>query len=178
MTSSRRSGDEVLGVAGVGDFVIDVLPVVADGEAVLAVVGLGPPAVEDREVEAAVEHGFHAAGAGGFLRPARCVEPDVDALHQVAGDVDVVIFDEHDAAGEAAVVAEVFDLLDEVLAGLVGRMGLAGEDELHGALRIVDQLGQRIHLAEEQVGPLVRGEAACEADGERVGIERRCGRLR
>ena len=55
--------DEVVRVAGVGDFVIDVLPAVADREAVLAVVGLGPPAIEDRKVEPAVEHGLHAAGA-------------------------------------------------------------------------------------------------------------------
>ena len=68
------------------------------------------------------------------MRAARVVEPDVDALHQVAGDVDVVVFDEDDAAGEARIVAQVGDLLDQLLAGLVGRMGLAGEDELHGAV--------------------------------------------
>ena len=110
------------------------LRAVADGEAVLAVVGLGPPAVEDRQVQAAVEHGLLAARAGGFQRPARIVEPHVDALHQVPADVDVVVFDEHDAAGEPRVVPQVGDLLDELLARLVGRMGLAGEDELHGPL--------------------------------------------
>ena len=68
-------------------------------------------------------------------------------------------------------MAEILDLLDEVLAGLVGRMGLAGEDELHGALRIVDQFGQDIELAEEQIGALVGGEAAGETDRQRVGVE-------
>ena len=38
------------GVTGVGDAVIDVLGAAADGEAVGAVVGLGPPAVEDRQI--------------------------------------------------------------------------------------------------------------------------------
>src|SRR5690349_14416701 len=105
-----------------------MLPAVADGEAVLAVVGFGPPTIEDRQVEPAVEHGLHTTRAGGFFWPARSVQPNVDPLHQVPGDVDVVIFDEREAAGEAAVVAEVFNLLDEILAGLVGRMGLAGKD--------------------------------------------------
>ena len=66
----------------------------------LAVVRLGPPAVEDREVQPAVEHHLLAAGARRLERPARVVEPDVDALDQVAADVDVVVLDEDDLAGE------------------------------------------------------------------------------
>ena len=53
-----------------------------------------------RQVQAAVDADLHAAGARRFQRPARIVQPDVDALHQVAGDVDVVIFDEDHAAAE------------------------------------------------------------------------------
>ena len=48
--------------------VVDVAGALADGEAVGAVVGFGPPAVEDRQVQAAVEHGLLAAGAGGLQR--------------------------------------------------------------------------------------------------------------
>ena len=72
----------------------------ADREAVRPVVGFGPPAVEHREVEPAVEHDLLPAGAGGFQRTPRVVQPDVDALHQVPADVDVVVFDEDDLAGE------------------------------------------------------------------------------
>ena len=61
------------------------------------------------------------------------VQPHVDALDQVPADVDVVVLDEDDAAGEARVVPQVGDLLDQLLARLVGRMGLAGEDDLHRA---------------------------------------------
>ena len=57
------------------------------------------------------------------------------------------------------------------LAGLVGRMGLAGEDELHRPLRIVDQRGQPLDVAQDQVGPLVGGEPAGEADRQRVRVE-------
>ena len=94
-----------------------------------AVVGFGPPAVEHRQVQPAVEHDLLAAGARGFQRTAGIVQPDVDALDQVPADVDVVVFDEDDPAGEPRVVPQVGDLLDQLLARLVGRMGLAGEDE-------------------------------------------------
>ena len=134
---------QVGGVAGVGDAVVDVLRAAADGEAVAAVVGLGPPAVEDRQVQAAVEHGLLAAGAGGFQRAAGIVQPHVHALDQVPADVDVVIFDEDQPAGEARIVPQVGDPLDQLLARLVGRMGLAGEDDLQRPLRVVDHAATR-----------------------------------
>ena len=110
----------------------------------VAVVGLGPPAVEDREVQAAVEHDLLAAGAAGLERAARVVEPDVDALHQVPADVDVVVLDEHASCRRTAGrCVSCGDLLDQLLAGLVVRVGLAGEDELDRPLRVVDQRGQR-----------------------------------
>ena len=71
---------------------------VADGKTVRAVVAFAPPAVEDAEVQAAVAAGLHAAGAGGFERAARVVQPDVAAGHHLPRDVDVVIFDEHEVA--------------------------------------------------------------------------------
>ena len=109
----------------------------ADGPAVVAVVALVPPAVEDAEVEDAVLRGLHAAGAGRLQRPPRGVEPDVDALHQEAGDVHVVVLEEEDAAGGTRGDRRALeDLLDELLAGLVGRMGLAGEDDLDRSLRV------------------------------------------
>ena len=51
-------------------------------------------------------------------------------------------------------------------------MGLAGEDELHRHLRIVDQRGERLEVLQQQVGPLVGGEPAGEADRQRVEAER------
>src|SRR6267142_6085687 len=57
---------EKLSVAAVGDGVIDVTLPVADGKAIGAVVRLCPPAVEDREVEAAVKHRFLATSAGSL----------------------------------------------------------------------------------------------------------------
>ncbi len=117
-------------VAGVGDAIVDVLRALADGEAVSAVEGLAPPTVEDREVQRPVEHRLLAARAGGLQRSPRVVQPDVDALDHVPADVDVVVLDEGDAVGEAMIEAQVGDPLDQPLARLVGRMGLAGVDDL------------------------------------------------
>ena len=72
--------------------------IVADGEAVGAVVAFAPPAVQDAQVQAAVAAGLHAAGAGGFERTARIVQPDVAAGNHLPRDMDVVIFDEHQTA--------------------------------------------------------------------------------
>ena len=83
-----------------------MLPV-ADGEAVQAVVGFRPPAIQHREIQAAVQHHLLAAGAGGFQRPPRIVQPDVHALHEVAADVDVVVFDEDELVGELRIAHQL-----------------------------------------------------------------------
>ena len=61
------------------------------------------------------------------------------------------------------------DLLQDTLAGFVVRMGLAGKEELHGALGVVDHGGETFDVFEQQVGALIGSEAAGEADGEGVG---------
>ena len=73
------------------------------------------------------------------------------------------------------IVPQVGDLADQPLARLVGRMGLAGEDDLDRPLRIVEHLVQPLEVGQDQVGPLVRGEAAGEADRQHVGIEQVAG---
>src|SRR5436190_3535200 len=50
-------------------------------------------------------------------------------------------------------------------------MRLAGEENLHRSIRGGDDAAQALEVAEEEVGPLVRGEAAGEAERERVRVE-------
>ena len=52
------------------------------------------------------------------------------------------------------------------------RVRLAGEDELHRHLRVVDERGERFDVLQDQVRALVGGEAAREADGQRVEAQR------
>ena len=84
-------------------------------------------------------------------------------------DVHGVVLDEHDPAGEARVLLQVRHPLRQGLAAGVARMGLAGEDDLHRPLGVVDQPVQAVEVLEQQVGPLVGGEAAGEAQGQRLG---------
>ena len=75
-------------------------------------------------------------------------------------------------AGSSAVLE---DALQMVLGRLVGRMRLAGEDDLHRPVGVVEDAGEPLGIVEDQLGPLVGGEAPREADGQRVGIEHRAG---
>ncbi len=81
------------------------------------------------------------------------------------------------AAGEPRIVPQVGDLANQLLAGLVGRMRLAGEDDLDRPLRIVDHRRQSIQIAHDQVGPLVGGKSSGEADRQNVRVEQVAGDL-
>ena len=133
----------------------------------LAVVALVPPAVEDGAVDDAVHGGLHAARARSLERAARVVEPDVDALDEVARDADVVVLEDEDALRELGRAAAREDVLDHALAGPVGGMRLAGKDDLDRPLLVEQDARQALLVAEDQVGALVRREAAREADRQR-----------
>ena len=91
---------QIFAVAGVVDVHIGVGAAGSDGETIETVVGFRPPAIENGQIQAAIQHDFLPAGARRFERPARIVQPYVDALHEMAADVDVVILYEHEFVGE------------------------------------------------------------------------------
>ena len=62
-------------------------------------------------------------------------------------------------------------MLDHLLAGPVGGVGLAGDHDLHRTSRRRQDSGKPLLVAEQQRGALVGGEAAREADGQRFGVE-------
>ena len=144
---------------------------VADGPTAGQVGGFVPPAIQDAEVEDAVDAGLHAAGAAGLFAAAGIVQPEVDALHQLAGHLHVVVFEEDDVLPEVGIAGILDDLADQRLAGRILGMGFAGDNDLHGPLRIAEDLLQPLDVAKDQGGALVGGEAAGESDGEGVGIE-------
>ena len=92
-----------------------------DQPPVVAGVPLGPPAVADRHVRRAVHRRLHAARAAGLERFARVVHPDVAALDQEMGHVQVVILDEGDPAAELRIEGAAIDPLQVMLADVVGR---------------------------------------------------------
>ena len=65
---------------------------------------------------------------------------------------------------------QVGERADQLLAGLVGRVRLAGEQEQHLARAVGEQAAQVVEVVEQQRGALVGGEAPAEADGEHVRV--------
>jgi len=68
------------------------------------------------------------------------------------------------------------DLLQVVLARLVGGVRFSGENDLHWPARRRENRNQAVRIMEDQFRTLVPGEAAGEADRQRVRIEERPGR--
>src|SRR2546422_3329657 len=85
----------------------------------------------------------------------------------------VVVLEERNPALEPGFPGVRVHALQHLLARLVTRMRLAGEHDLHRAPGVHQQPLQPIGIAENQVGPLVGGKPATEADREGFGIEQR-----
>ena len=83
----------------------------------------------------------------------------------------VVVLDERDPALEARLPGMGVHALQHLLAGLVARMGLTREHDLHRAPGVHQQPLQAVGVTEDQVRPLVGREATPEADREGVRIE-------
>ena len=152
---------------------IGVIATVADRETVAAVEGFRPPAVEDRAIETPVQHDLLTARSRRFQGSARVVQPDIDSLHQVPSDIDVVVFEQHDLPLEARLLSQTEDALQDRLAVVVGGMRLPGEHELHGTLRVGHDLPQQLDVAQHEVRALVRCEPSREADRQSLRIEAR-----
>lgn len=137
----------------------------------LGSIGFGPPAVEFGEIQSAIDENFHAAGAAGFPGTARSIDPDIHALDEVLGEVEVVVFEEDGAALDIGTGHEMDPLAQQGLAGEVARMGFTGDDELHGAVGVGEDAREARGIVEEQSGAFVGGEPAGKAEGQNVGIE-------
>src|ERR1019366_2807677 len=114
---------------------------------------------------------LHAAGPAGFPGPPRRVDPDVDALHQMLAQEHVVVTEEDGMGTRLGPPDEMRPVPNQGLPALVRRMRLAGDDELHGTLRIGQKTKQAWRVMQQQVRSLVGGEAARKAQRECVGIK-------
>src|SRR5207237_8116438 len=131
-------------------------------------VSLVPPAAEHAHVEDAVGRRFHSRGPARLQEPARVVEPDVGALNQVAGDLDVVVLEE----GYARLFAsQLDDLVEERFARLVGRVGLARIEDLDRLHRRREQALEAGAIGEHPRRALVGRGPAAEGAGQAIMIE-------
>src|ERR1700727_721658 len=97
----------------------------SDRETVLSIVGFGPPSIENRKIEPPVQHDFLPACAARFQRPPGIIEPNIDTLHKMPADVDIVVFDENKFVAKLRVAHHLCDLLKHTLPRLVERMRFA-----------------------------------------------------
>ncbi len=105
-----------------------------------------PPAVQRAQVERAVGRGFHAAGAAGFERPQGRVEPDIAALHQVAADGHILIFQKDHVTAEFRIPRQSDNSLDQFLAAPIAGVRFAGEDNLHRPLGVAKDTLQPVGI--------------------------------
>src|SRR5208282_2393342 len=75
-----KHSQQVVPIAGVVNIHVGVSSAASDGETVQPVVSLRPPAIQNREVQSAVQNNFLAARSGGFQRPPRIVKPHINPL--------------------------------------------------------------------------------------------------
>ena len=115
--------------------------------------------------------GLHAAGAAGLKGAAGIIQPHIATAHHHSANLDVVVFNKHQVPLQLAVLGEVGDFLDEPFPVLIGGMGFAGENKLHGPLGILGEFYHFLKVIENQRGALVRGKAAGKADGQGLGVE-------
>ena len=80
--------------------------------------------------------------------------------------MDVVLFDEGDVPPEAVVFRHGIDLVNEVLAGFVGRVGLACENDLDRPPGVLEQTLEPLQVLEQQRRALVGREAPRESNGQ------------
>ena len=135
---------------GILIFEVGVLFPGPDRPAIVVLIALDPPAVEHAQVESAVDADLHPARPRRFERPARVVEPHVHALDQLAGDVHVVIFEEHDVVAQLRPAGQVQHFRDDFLALAIVRMSLAGKHQLDGTALLIEDRRQAVGIAKDQ----------------------------
>src|SRR5579885_339099 len=150
---------------------IVVLALLADGPAILPVVALGPPAIQNATVRQAVQRSLLSACSAGLMGTDWIIQPQVSSRNQVAGHIDVVVLQKGHLAPEGVAARELVDLLDQSFARLVGGMRLPGADNLHRASGIAHNLLQAWQVTKDQRCPFIGCEAARKADNQRLGTE-------
>src|SRR5260221_6876979 len=90
---------------------------ISDGPSHVRRIGLGPPTVELRQIQSAVDQYLHTARAARLPRPPRRVDPHVHARHQLPRHIHVVVAEKDDTGARLAAANELMPLPDHGLSG-------------------------------------------------------------
>ena len=142
-----------------------------DSPAILAVVALGPPAIEDAAIWLSIQRSLLTTGSTGLVRADRVVKPEIRAGDQVASHTDIIIFQEDDFAAKCITARDTIHLLDQSLPRLVSRMCLAGKNDLYRPLWIVQNSTYTFNVAENERCPFVGCVAPGKANNESISIQ-------
>ena len=90
-------------------------------------------------------------------------------------DVQVVVVYEGHSPAECGIECPLVHTLQMMLARVVGRVSLAGEDQLDRSLGRVENATQPLRVGEDELRAFIVGEPSREADGQCVRVEQRAG---
>ena len=148
-----------------------VFALLADSPAVLAIVALGPPAIQDTTIRLPVERRLLPACPAGLVWAYGIVQPQVRTGNQVACHINIVVFQENNLPPESVTAREAVDLLDQRFARPIGRVRLARENDLHRAPGIVHDAVQAFRVAEDERRPFVCRETPRETDNQGIRVQ-------
>ena len=87
----------------------------------------------------AIESGLHPAGAARFQWNTGEIDPEIHPGHHALRQVNLVVLEKGDATFERGILSRSEDALEHAFARFVGRMRLAGKNDLDGPPRVREE---------------------------------------
>src|SRR4030095_6584035 len=141
---------ERFGLGSIPLLIVAVLFAIAHGPTHISSVGLGPPAVQLRQVKTAVGEHLHSTRTTCLPRPARVVNPNVHAVHQLLGEQHVIIAEKDCMRPHfGARTNEVVPWADHCLARSICRMSLTGNEKLYRTNWISEDAYQSLRIVKQ-----------------------------
>src|SRR5258707_15610299 len=117
-----------------------------------------------------VDRCFHAARSTCFKWLTRRVQPDVAPLDKEVRHVKVVVVHKSNASAESRIHCPLVDMLEMMLADVVRRMRLAGENDLHRIPGGIEAFRQPLRVSEYQLRSLEPRKSVRGADSQRYRV--------
>ena len=92
-------------------------------------------------------------------------------MHQLLGQAHIVIAEKDNMRAHQWLADEADPFMNQGSPGLVFRMRLAGDNQLHRAIRVGQQTQQTGRIVQQQIGPFITGEAAGKTECQCLGVK-------
>src|SRR6202011_5965021 len=118
-------------------------------------IGLIEPAIEDAEIQDAVQARLHTASTTSLLPAPGSVEPKVDSLDHLTANPQSVVLDENDVSGELGIVRQLHYLTNQHFSGMVLGMSFPCNQNLDRPICACQDAPQPLDVAEKKSGTLI-----------------------